>query len=198
MPRTEQANQRVRADQRLRILEAARRVFARKGLSATVDDVAIESGVSHGLAYRYFTNKTALFSELVVQDLQAPPNWLEHFAAEQGEPMDKIRQMITGLLDSRREHPERYQLLAQALVDETLPDDLRERVSQRGRTMRAVLRELIVAGQASGEIARDDPDQLVHAIFAVLEGLTTWGRAEPESGRANFPNAEIILRMLKP
>ena len=67
MPRTEEAKQRIREEQRTRILEAARRVFARKGLTATVDDVAEEAEVSHGLAYRYFANKEAIFSEIVLQ-----------------------------------------------------------------------------------------------------------------------------------
>ena len=73
MPRTEEAKQRIREEQRTQILEAARRVFARKGLVATVDDVAAEAGVSHGLAYRYFANKVALFHALVEQAMQVSP-----------------------------------------------------------------------------------------------------------------------------
>src|SRR5512147_1914809 len=128
MPRTEEANQRIRAEQRSRILEAARRVFARKGLAAIVDDVALEAGVSHGLAYRYFTNKTALFSELVLQDLQSPAGWLEQFAEMRTTPMEKIRLMVTGFVESRRDHPEHYQLLSRALNDESAPGALREQV----------------------------------------------------------------------
>lgn len=37
---------------------------------------------------------------------------------------------------------------------------------QRGREFRRQLRELITEGQASGEVAGDDPDQLVTAISA--------------------------------
>lgn len=198
MPRNEEANQRTRAEQRSRILEAARTVFARKGLDATVDDVAEEAGVSHGLAYRYFTNKASLFSELVIQDLQDSPDWLEEFAGKQATPMEKIRQMVTGLLESRRNHPERYQLLAQALNDETVPKDLREQIAQRGRAVREVLRGLITAGQASGEVAPGNPDQLVRAIFAALEGLTAWPMNDPKTQRADFPEADIFLRMLDP
>jgi hypothetical protein len=63
--------------------------------------------------------------------------------------------------------------------------------------VRAVLRRLIVAGQASSEIAPGDPDQLVRAILASLEGLTAWSASDPETYRADFPDAEIFLRMLK-
>ncbi len=89
MPRTNSANKRIRTEQQARIIEAARRVFARKGFSATVDDVANEAGISHGLAYRYFANKAALFSELILRDLEGPTDWLESYAEAPGSPMER-------------------------------------------------------------------------------------------------------------
>jgi AcrR family transcriptional regulator len=198
MVRSEEANQRIRSIQHGRILDAARTVFARKGLSATMDDVAEEAGVSHGLAYRYFANKTALVSELVIEDLQAPVGWLVQFANESSTPSDKIRQMVTGLLESRRDHPEQYQLLAQVLYDDSAPADLRDQVAERRRKIQAVLRHLIAVGQATGEVAPGDPDQLVRAVLATLDGLTDWQSSDPAAHRAAFPDAEIILRMLMP
>jgi len=65
MPRTEAANQRRRSAQREKILDAARKVFARKGMAATMGEIAAEASVSHGLAYHYFANKEALFHALV-------------------------------------------------------------------------------------------------------------------------------------
>jgi AcrR family transcriptional regulator len=198
MPRTREINQQIRAEQRENILQAARRVFARKGLDATVDDVAAEAGISHGLAYRYFANKNALFAELVSTDLEAPMDWLEQFAQSPGRPMDKIRRMVTGFVDSRRDFPERYQLLAQVLNDESAPADLRQRLAQRGQAVRSVLRDLIRDGQKTGEVAAGDPDQLVRAVLSALEGLTAWYVSDNEDYRAGFPEAEIILRMLVP
>src|SRR5258708_24544991 len=67
MPRTPEANQRIREAQRAKILESARSVFARKGMEATITDIAAEAQISLGLAYRYFADKEAIFSELVKQ-----------------------------------------------------------------------------------------------------------------------------------
>jgi AcrR family transcriptional regulator len=198
MPRSRETNQRIREVQRENILQAARRVFSRKGLNATIDDVAAEAGISHGLAYAYFANKKALFAELVSEDLSAPAAWLEQFAESAGQPVDKIRQMVTGFVESRRENPEHYQFLAQVLNDESAPDDLREHLARRGQMVRGVLRKLIVAGQAAGEVAGGDPDQLVRAILAALEGLTAWYAAGRVDGLAAFSDAEILLRMIKP
>lgn len=49
------------AARRNQILDAATRVFARKGFhAATIKDIAGEAGIAHGTIYNYFENKTAL------------------------------------------------------------------------------------------------------------------------------------------
>ena len=56
----------VRSDaarNRARLLQAAREVFAVRGLGATLDDVARHAGV--GTAYRHFPNKHALAAEVL-------------------------------------------------------------------------------------------------------------------------------------
>lgn len=53
------------------LLVAARRVFAERGLDATLDDVARQAGVGVGTAYRHFANKYelagAIFQEEVAE-----------------------------------------------------------------------------------------------------------------------------------
>jgi AcrR family transcriptional regulator len=197
MPRTEETKQRIREEQRTNILEAARRVFARKGLMATVDDVADEAGVSHGLAYRYFANKEAIFSALVVQALQDPAVGLQRFLEMPGTAGERLNLLVSWFVESRR-HPEPYQLVSQVLSSETVPDHLRELVHRRSQELQAVLRQLIVEGQAEGSVAAGDPDQLVRAILACLDGLIRWATYYPEQYTEHFPEASIFLRMLKP
>src|SRR5258708_32691284 len=57
MPRTEESNQRIREEQTHKIMVAATKVFARKGLAATkMADIAAEAGISYGLLYNYFAS----------------------------------------------------------------------------------------------------------------------------------------------
>jgi AcrR family transcriptional regulator len=197
MPRSEEARQRMREEQRTYILEAAKRVFARKGPAATMDDIATEASVSHGLAYRYFANKEAIFSTLITQTLQAPSAGLQRFMEIEGSPGERLTLLVSGFVESRR-HPESYQLLDHMLSSEATPDDLREVIHRRGQELQGVLRELIIEGQATGEVAAGDPDQLVRAIFACLDGLIRWATYDPEHYKEHFPDASIFLRMLKP
>lgn len=61
--RTRQEHQ---EEKRRRILEAARRVFTREGYDrASMNDIAVEAGVSKPTLYVYFEHKEALFAALV-------------------------------------------------------------------------------------------------------------------------------------
>jgi AcrR family transcriptional regulator len=71
---------------RQRIIEAAREVFAVRGLAATLDDVAHHAGVGIGTVYRRFPTKEALveaaledrlaeFAETAEAALRAPTGW---------------------------------------------------------------------------------------------------------------------------
>lgn len=55
------------ARNRERLLAAGREVFARRGLSATLNDVAHHAGVGVGTAYRRFANKEQLIDAIAVQ-----------------------------------------------------------------------------------------------------------------------------------
>jgi len=64
----------LRADaerNRLRILDAAQRVFAVRGLQASLDDVAREAGVGVGTVYRRFADKDELVEALFSSRIDA-------------------------------------------------------------------------------------------------------------------------------
>jgi AcrR family transcriptional regulator len=80
----------LRADaerNRQRLLDAARELFAERGLDVTVDEIARHAGVGTGTAYRRFANKDALIEALMVgrireleaiakESLEHPDPWL--------------------------------------------------------------------------------------------------------------------------
>jgi AcrR family transcriptional regulator len=196
MPRTEESNERIREEQRSKILEAAKRVFAIKGPAATMDDVAAEAGVSHGLAYRYFDSKQAILRALVEQAIRTPAAELERIQDTSRTPGERLEAFIEQFVESRRHHPELFQLLDQVLLADAMPEDFRVLIHERGKALQWLLRQLIVEGQKTGEVAADDPDQLVRAIFAAMDGMTRWAARNPHD--EHFPDARIFIRMLKP
>lgn len=199
MQQTSGKEQDLRELQRANILEGARRVFARKGQAATMADVAQAAGVSQGLAYRYFSGKEQIYRELVKQALEQAALTTALPAREPSEtPGQRLALLIRRTVEYRRDHLEVFQLLDQALSSDKAPDDMTELIRQYRERFLTELRQLIVEGQANGEVAAGDPEQLVIAITATLEGLARFGLHHPEQFRRLCPDASILLRMLKP
>ena len=199
MQRIDAVDQPPRETQRANILQAARRVFARKGKAATMADVAQAAGVSQGLAYRYFASKEQIYRELVKQALEQASLAISQPVQEpSATPGQRLALLITRLVEYRRDHLEVFQLLDQVLSSDEAPDDFAELIRRRRESFLAEFRQLIVEGQATGEVAAGDPDQLLIAITASLEGLVRFGLHHPEQFHRLCPDASILLRMLKP
>lgn len=198
MPRSEEANQRIREEQRTKILEAAQKVFAQKGRAATMADIAAEASISQGLAYRYFKNKDEIFQTLLEQMVESAMVAMPRFLKMPGTPGERLDMLVTRLLEGRRAIPTFYQFFYLMTMDEKTPKEIRDLIEKQGLLFQSVLRQLIVEGQASGEIVKEDPDQLMMAIIACLDGL--WRlmvQVEPEQFKQQIPEARIILRMVR-
>jgi AcrR family transcriptional regulator len=200
MPRTPEANQRIREAQRAKILQSARSVFARKGMEATITDIAAEAQISLGLAYRYFADKEAIFSELVKQTVPDDSAGFQKLVEMPGTAGERLATLISSIVGARgqREPLEAHQLLHHALNADALPEEIHELLSKRYHMLLATMRQLIVEGQAEGSVAPGDPDQLVAVMSACLDGLTRWALRDPEQFRTYVPDAQIVLRLFQP
>lgn len=199
MPRSKQASKEMRDEARARILEAAGKVFARKGTAATMSEVAEEAGISQGLAYRYFPSKEAILTTLVAQSTEAGGGFNARLKAIKGTPGERLYLLISYILAARRREPEFYQLLYQVLTDYKAPNELRDVVRKSGGVVRAEMRKLIAQGQITGEIAKDDPDQLLGALMACLDGLSrAMLTLSPDEARGSIPDARVVMRMVRP
>ncbi len=197
MPRSEQANQELREKAKKRILDAARHVFARKGSNATMSDIATEAGVSQGLAYRYFPSKEAILTTLVEEDRASGDGLAARIKRVPGTPGERLAQIVSMLLRNRRERPEFYQFVHQVASDEEIGAGLRKAMQKNGDIIQEELRRLIIEGQANGEVAKDDPDQLLAALTALFDGLARGVPPLDSAGsRTHFPDDRIILRLL--
>ncbi|MGA2665058.1 MAG: TetR/AcrR family transcriptional regulator [Nitrososphaerales archaeon] len=198
LPRTEQANRQIREETTEKILAAAREVFARKGNAAKMSDVASEAGISPGLAYHYFPSKDAIFLALVRQSIRPTDELLAIVQRIPGTPRDRLKRIVTSMLERRRKDPEFYRFFYQAANSDSLPTDLREQIERQGLFFREFMRGLIVEGQAKGEIANDDPDKLASALLACVDGLSRVAQLSPEEVEKQMPDAGILLRILGP
>src|SRR5437764_10440746 len=137
------------------ILDAAVRVFARKGFHASrVGDIAEEAGVAHGLLYHYFASKDELL-EIVFRE-----TWDELLGAirgveESGETArEQLRQVAAIMLRSWRRDPDLIRVLVREIGRNP---ELQRRIDALRQVFDAVAR-IVERGQAAGDFRAElDP-----------------------------------------
>lgn len=147
-----------------RILEATEEVLRRHGpAKATVVDVARALGVSHGTVYRHFRTKAALREAVTKRWLDRTSEQLSGFAAEDGDPRDRLRDWLSGLFDAKRskagDDPElfaTYMILAGEAGD-VGNEHITELIGQ--------LTVIIRAGVEAGVFTAPDPAVAARAVF---------------------------------
>ena len=95
-------------DKRRLILDAAIRVFARKGFHhCRVSDVADEAGVAYGLVYHYFDSKEEILNTLFTERWQLMLDAIVAIdAREDIGARDKLYGVASFIIDSYRHEPE--------------------------------------------------------------------------------------------
>ena len=95
-------------DKRRLILDAAIRVFARKGFHhCRVSDVADEAGVAYGLVYHYFDSKEEILNRLFTERWQLMLDAIvEIDSRREVSARDKLYAVASFIIDSYRHEPE--------------------------------------------------------------------------------------------
>lgn len=113
------------------ILDAAERVFAKKGYrTATVDDIASEVQFSKATIYRYFDSKSAIFSEIIMSSFQeARENFLK-IRKKQTSAEEKLKELIHFILTyyHRKRNIARVLLMERSTMKKVLHLDLSNHV----------------------------------------------------------------------
>jgi TetR/AcrR family transcriptional regulator, fatty acid metabolism regulator protein len=94
-------------DKRRLILDAAVRVFARRGFHhCRVSDVADEAGVAYGLVYHYFDSKEEILNTLFVERWQIMLDAIAEIDSRDVAARDKLYGVAGFIIDSYRHDPD--------------------------------------------------------------------------------------------
>jgi TetR/AcrR family transcriptional regulator, fatty acid metabolism regulator protein len=94
-------------DKRRLILDAAVRVFARRGFHACrVSDVADEAGVAYGLVYHYFNSKEEILNTLFTERWQIMLDAIVDIDRQEVPARDKLYMVASFIIDSYRHDPD--------------------------------------------------------------------------------------------
>lgn len=181
-------------DKRQRILDAAIRVFARKGYFASrVSDVAKAAGIADGTIYLYFRNKddvlVSLFDGIMCEHVSAGRREVEKIEGAP-EQLKAVASHHLKLLGGNRELAAVFQV------------ELRQSTKFMARFTASwlkdyfdLLQDVIEKGQREGTIRKELRRKLAsHAFFGILdEMVTTWVLSPQEYDLAKLADGAVDL-----
>jgi TetR/AcrR family fatty acid metabolism transcriptional regulator len=163
----------VTADKRRLLLDAAVRVFARKGFhAARVGDIAEEAHVAHGLLYHYFSSKEEVLATIFRETWTDLLGAVSDVEESEAPAREQLRQVAAILLRSWRRNPDLVRVLVREV---TRSSEVERRIGEIDAAFEA-LERIVRKGQDSGEL-RDDLDARLAAVVfygALEEILTGW------------------------
>jgi TetR/AcrR family fatty acid metabolism transcriptional regulator len=193
---------RANGDKRDRILDAATKVFAKKGFHATrVSEVAKAAGVADGTIYLYFKSKDELLVSLFEDRVEKLLSYMKEELPKQPTAAAKMRRVIElqlGLLEGERDLAEVI-----TVIIRQSSKLLKEYAAPKFVSYLDAVAKVIAEGQSSGEFRKDvSPSVAARVTFGALDGVAlTWALGKAEKGalaRAAQQLAQILLRGLAP
>jgi TetR/AcrR family transcriptional regulator, fatty acid metabolism regulator protein len=179
-------------DKRRQLLDAAVRVFARKGFHASrVGDIAEEAGVAHGLLYHYFDSKDqvleAVFHEnwsVLVARVQA--------VEETDEPAaDQLRHIAAIVLRTWLHLPDVVRVVVREFGRSP---EVSARLGELAQPIQSIER-VIARGVERGEFRSDVDSRFAATVVygSIDELLTAWVLGRLPSGEEEVAAAERTL-----
>ena len=160
-------------DKRQLILDAAVRVFARKGYhTSRVGDIAQEAGVAHGLLYHYFNSKEELLETIFRNTWTLMLETIKGVEQLDDPARETMRKVAAIVLRAWRDTPDIVRVLVREV---TRSPHLQQEIGETEQAFVA-LERVIRKGQESGEFREGVDPRFASFIFygALEEILTGW------------------------
>jgi AcrR family transcriptional regulator len=174
------------AETRQRLLDAAERVFLRRGLQgSSVEEIAAEAGFTRGAFYSNFNSKDELFVELMHVRVYDHYAELAKESVEQpGTPREQLRWGAERLRDLQRDEQGSwlFRLWLECMTQAARDEEFRKLAATFWSGNRALTAGQI--GAAFKEIGRKaplPPDQIATAMIALDIGLAVQHLVDPDA-----------------
>lgn len=195
MPRTKQA---VVAEFRCaEILDAARRVFARRGFSeTTVDEIAEAAGVAKGTLYLYFESKRQIYLSAMQQGLDRLFEETGRRMSECATARDKLRAFVDTRIRYFEQDRDFFKIYHFELSSTLLhPAQAGKQFHAFYLRQAAALSEVLRQAVAAGEIRDVRTELAAFAIYDMTRGVITQ-RLLGWSGASMEEDIEFLFQMI--
>ena len=168
---------------RRRVLEAAARVFRRRGYrGASVEAIAAEGGYTVGALYSNFEGKDDLLLALLEEEIGEITKRVVAAAGEAGDAIEKLRRGALEWMALLEEEREFYVLLIEFWILWVRDPELRPEHAERFAALRRGLGQLVEEqARELGLSLRLSPEEVGAAVVALADGLALQRLADREA-----------------
>jgi AcrR family transcriptional regulator len=155
------------------ILQSARELIAQGGIKdAQIQAIAERAGVSSGLVYRYFDNKSQVLIEVLSEAIQHEVKILNHIAESELTSKQKLDKAVTTFVKRAMNSPQ----LAYSLMFEPVDAELEHERFRSKQLIKQSIKEILAAGKINGEFGFEDLNTAALCVvgamtFVVIEPL---------------------------
>jgi AcrR family transcriptional regulator len=173
------------ADTRQRLLDAARRSFARYGYSATTNKrVAADAGITSAAIYHYFGSQADLFAAVYDEVQTTVFSSFEKAIAEAHEFVERFNSVLDTAVALNREDSSLAGFLMSAATDIVRHPELRDSTESSRNKMSAFMHRLVSEGIDSGEVRDSANSQALEDLLSsMLNGLAGFSNMTGDPGR---------------
>src|SRR5262245_47647977 len=157
------------------LLEAARKVFAKKGFSnATVDDIAAAAGVAKGTVYLYYDSKRDIYFAALKFGIEQMYSMLEEKLAAVSTPEEKLRTLISVKLEYFDENRDFFKIYYSEVGNicihpGTIDNEFKTLYLEQAKVVESILKE----GARKKVFRPVRAEQTAFAISDIVRGVIT-------------------------
>jgi len=157
-------------EKQVRILNAARTLFAQFGLNkVTTDDIATYAGISKATIYKLYPNKQAIFDEVIALETDDLIRVINEASGTESTTIGRLRAYLLAKLKALHELNNLYQV-TRVTFGNIWPHiaDARDRVMNEEKR---IVRQILKAGVKSGEVSVPNPALTAHVLVTSFRQL---------------------------
>lgn len=175
-----------------RVLNGARATFCKKGVANTsVEEIAVQLGVSKHTIYRRYPNKSALLEAVVHRDISRFRTILALAAGTATGPIEAVEMTARRYCEigSSRDYAAFYLSVS---AEAAISSPLRRLLAVWSRASLEPFERTIRAAQAAHLIRDGDPSAICEILVDLLEGVNNRVRLHDDSD-GELPDAEALF-----
>ncbi len=160
-------------ENRARLLEAAEKLFAERGASVPIDEIARQAGVGPGTLYRHFPNKETLFKAIVLERLEGLLEEARQLAGGNTDPGKAFFSFLRRVAEEGAVKRDLVDALAE------LGYDLKAQSAGEMKAVQSAMQHLLTRAQAAGAVRKEVKVMDIFALITAMVRAGDAGKSDP-------------------